>query len=176
MKRDMDLIRNLLLEIEESEKPVLYIADLMAAERLQGIEQSDVDFHLKLLIEAGLIDANKKQGISTRDLEKNKGRSLRCRQLVDRSAEGPWHSLFEAESERGARFRSRLGLTPLFTPSCPILGMTQPVGLLMVAFKRNHQEGFQARFPSSRPPMYRWTYFGRLGPGILAPRCGPAAP
>jgi DNA-binding transcriptional ArsR family regulator len=65
MKRDMDLIRNLLLEIEESEKPVLYIADLMAAERLQGIEQSDVDFHLKLLIEAGLIDANKKQGIST---------------------------------------------------------------------------------------------------------------
>ncbi|MBO1903977.1 DUF2513 domain-containing protein [Microvirga sp. 3-52] len=65
MKRDMDLIRNLLLEIEESEKPVVYIADLMAAERLQGIEQLDIDFHLKLLIEAGLIDANKKQGIST---------------------------------------------------------------------------------------------------------------
>jgi DNA-binding transcriptional ArsR family regulator len=65
MKRDMDLIRNLLLVVEASEQPVVYIADLMVAERLQGMEQSDIDFHLKLLIEAGLIDGNKKQGLST---------------------------------------------------------------------------------------------------------------
>ncbi|MBF9195409.1 DUF2513 domain-containing protein [Microvirga terrestris] len=65
MKRDMDLVRNLLLEIEASEKPALYISDLISADRLNGIDQPTIELHLKLLIEAGLIDANQKQGSST---------------------------------------------------------------------------------------------------------------
>jgi DNA-binding transcriptional ArsR family regulator len=65
MNRDMDLVRNLLLEIEASEKPVLYIGDLLSADRVDGANQPTIELHLKLLIEAGLIDANQKQGIST---------------------------------------------------------------------------------------------------------------
>jgi hypothetical protein len=61
-------------------------------------------------------------------------------------------------------------------PDILTVGQGVPVGLLRVAFKRKPQEGFQARFPSSRLPMYQWTHFGRPGLGILAPRCGPAAP
>jgi DNA-binding transcriptional ArsR family regulator len=50
---------------QASEKPVLYIGDLLSADRVNGADQSTIEIHLKLLIEAGLIDANQKQGIST---------------------------------------------------------------------------------------------------------------
>lgn len=65
MKRDIDLVRNLLLEIDASEKPVLYISDVLSADRPHGTDQPTIEIHLKLLIKAGLIDANQKQGIST---------------------------------------------------------------------------------------------------------------
>jgi hypothetical protein len=65
MKRDMDLIRNLLLEIEDSDRPVLYISHFLGSERFQDVEQAVLEYHFRLLIEAGFLDADRKQGIST---------------------------------------------------------------------------------------------------------------
>ena len=49
MKRDMDLIRLILLEIENSEPYEILRLDLC------GYEDSEVNYHLELLIAAGLV-------------------------------------------------------------------------------------------------------------------------
>ena len=51
MKRDMDLIRNLLFVFESQEKDRLDRSDLA----LNGYEKKQIDFHLELMEEGGLI-------------------------------------------------------------------------------------------------------------------------
>lgn len=54
MKRDMDLVRQLLLRVEESEYGILGSEDFMA----EGWEPRTVATHMQLLQEAGFLEAN----------------------------------------------------------------------------------------------------------------------
>jgi DNA-binding transcriptional ArsR family regulator len=53
MKRDMDLIRSILLEIEKNPQPMMWV-DLL----ITGHTHDEISYHVMLLYEAGLIDAN----------------------------------------------------------------------------------------------------------------------
>ena len=53
MKRNMDLIRNLLLQIEQAEKP-LELSDF----EFENFTDAEIHYHLKLLQGAGFIDAS----------------------------------------------------------------------------------------------------------------------
>jgi hypothetical protein len=64
MKRDMDLVRNLLLEIESTDR-ILYFSHLSEAVRLRGTSSYDLDYHICLLHEAGLIQALERKGLSS---------------------------------------------------------------------------------------------------------------
>jgi hypothetical protein len=57
MKRDMDLIRKILLAIEESPEP-----ELPSQPLIQGSSNKQVNEHLRLLMEAGYIDALTSRG------------------------------------------------------------------------------------------------------------------
>jgi hypothetical protein len=52
MKRDMDLIRSILLEIEKL-PPTDEISELL----IEGTDADEINYHLKLLHQAGLIEA-----------------------------------------------------------------------------------------------------------------------
>ena len=54
MKRDMDLVRDLLIRIEEADKP-LQLDDFYVYDDFSGAE---IQYHLKLLAGAGYIDAS----------------------------------------------------------------------------------------------------------------------
>lgn len=54
MKRDMDLARRILLEVERHPKPNEHIQL-----QIEGRSQEEVAYHVKLLYEAGLIEAFK---------------------------------------------------------------------------------------------------------------------
>jgi len=64
VKRDMDLIRALLLRIEEHDI-VVYISDLKGAPSLQDFEDDVLIYHLDLMEEAGLINGKRTSGLST---------------------------------------------------------------------------------------------------------------
>src|SRR5262245_43464068 len=51
MKRDMDLIRTILLEMEQNQNP------RGGSVQVRGYSEDQIAYHLKLLKEAGLIDA-----------------------------------------------------------------------------------------------------------------------
>lgn len=53
MKRDMDLIRKILLAIEAHSEPYRWDVPLT----IQGYEEKDICYQVKLLLEAGLIEA-----------------------------------------------------------------------------------------------------------------------
>lgn len=54
MKRDMDLVRNILIKIEQNENDDFYRNTFSIA----GYDQTTVDYHILLLKEAGLLDAH----------------------------------------------------------------------------------------------------------------------
>ena len=56
MKRDMDLVREILLEIEEQ-----YISTVTYDLEIEGYDMATVAYHCKILHEAGLISAYKAQ-------------------------------------------------------------------------------------------------------------------
>ena len=56
MKRDMDLVREILLEIEEQ-----YISTVIYDLEIEGYDMATVAYHCKILHEAGLISAYKAQ-------------------------------------------------------------------------------------------------------------------
>lgn len=60
MKRDMDLVRTILLEIEAHEDPLKPVP-LQAP----GYSPQQISYHVKLLSEAGLIEAHKAGGMGT---------------------------------------------------------------------------------------------------------------
>ena len=53
MKRDMDLIRNILLEVEA--RPTVTGIDLV---EIPGHEQDEISYHVKLLSDAGFLEAH----------------------------------------------------------------------------------------------------------------------
>ena len=59
MKRDMDLVRQILLDIEESDewRP--------SALPIEGVDDEVVSYHVQLLAQAGLIEAIEKTTLST---------------------------------------------------------------------------------------------------------------
>lgn len=57
MKRDLDLVRELLLEVEKAEKP-LTLDDLETPARLAIHSQQKIRYHIWLLHSAGLVDAS----------------------------------------------------------------------------------------------------------------------
>jgi hypothetical protein len=60
MKRDMDLVRELLLKIESWEiPPGSAVSNLFAADpevQIEGYAENAIDYHLELLIDSGLVD------------------------------------------------------------------------------------------------------------------------
>lgn len=65
MKRDMDLIRELLLQIESHDMGVVYVSHLKGAVSLQAINEEVLVYHLDLMKEAGLIHGRKPSALST---------------------------------------------------------------------------------------------------------------
>ncbi|WP_028227365.1 DUF2513 domain-containing protein [Paraburkholderia ferrariae] len=67
MKRDMDLIRELMLELEALSVPstdiILIAPDAIAVE---GYDTQQIDYHLQLLAQAGLVDAGGADGCGMR--------------------------------------------------------------------------------------------------------------
>ncbi len=57
MKRDMDLIRKILLAIEAHPEPEYWDVPL----NIEGYSNKDIAYHVKLLSEAGLIEARKQE-------------------------------------------------------------------------------------------------------------------
>ncbi|MFT7577075.1 MAG: DNA-binding transcriptional ArsR family regulator [Alphaproteobacteria bacterium] len=55
MKRDMDLIRTILLKIEDKSMDSATTVDIA------NVSRATTDYHLKLMVEAGLIDAGERQ-------------------------------------------------------------------------------------------------------------------
>jgi hypothetical protein len=58
MKRDMDLVRTILLEVEEHESPT-GVVDLKAP----GYSPEQIAYHVKLLMQAGLIEGHNASGM-----------------------------------------------------------------------------------------------------------------
>ena len=56
MKRDMDLVRDILLDVETKGQPTVGEQTIDIA--IEGREIEEVQYHLWLLVEAGLIDAH----------------------------------------------------------------------------------------------------------------------
>ena len=76
MKRDMDLIRKLLLKIESSETS--YVDDFT----IPDYSQAETDYHVELLISAGLVNSN----------------------IHDRTADGRFHAVADGLSWEGHDF------------------------------------------------------------------------
>ncbi|MGZ7104658.1 MAG: DUF2513 domain-containing protein [Candidatus Angelobacter sp.] len=53
MKRDMDLVRLIMLEVEKNPDPMAW-ADI----NIPGYTDLDISYHIKLLDERGLVEAN----------------------------------------------------------------------------------------------------------------------
>ena len=70
MKFDIDIVKSLLEFIEESDcypEPIVHCSDKSQIELLSDVSRRVISYHLERLIEAGLIDAKKRQ---------NKGRAF----------------------------------------------------------------------------------------------------
>ena len=61
MKRDMDLVREILLKLEDQTGA----DDYLEPEQVQGRDPEEVSYHIHLMYEAGLIDAINDRGVGS---------------------------------------------------------------------------------------------------------------
>ena len=60
MKRDMDLIRQILLQVEEFPE-----YEWVPLDKIEGADEEELSYHVQLLSEAGLIEAHNASGLNS---------------------------------------------------------------------------------------------------------------
>lgn len=105
MKREMDLVRELLLRIEEFAKPVTSIKlDYLTAHdprlQVQGYEQVQIAYHISLLVEAGLVNGVRNHVVESQIIIK--GVSWRGHEFLDKVRDPAiWHATKEGANKAG---------------------------------------------------------------------------
>jgi len=102
MKRDMDMVRELLLRIEELHLPAGTAAFLSVTEEplaLPGDDRDSIAYHMRLLMDAGFIDSTKTQGADSFGL---RGLSWRGHEFLDTIRDPEiWRQTKEAATKAG---------------------------------------------------------------------------
>ena len=94
MKRDMDLVRQILLEVEEQEKPSEWSRD----KKIDGYTPDQIIYNVHILVQSGLVEAK------TREVDKWKIYNLTwsgCDFLDTIREEGIWNETKLTLSEKG---------------------------------------------------------------------------
>ncbi|MFJ6030591.1 DUF2513 domain-containing protein [Bacillus toyonensis] len=104
MKRDMELVRNILIQIEEN-NPRTVVKLIM--EENDKFTEDEIDYHLKLMVDAGLIDGQAKRVMGGGLLVNIRGLTWLGHDFLDAARNDKvWEKANETAESKGLDLRS----------------------------------------------------------------------